>query len=205
MELFNKQDASHSIRHFPQPFLSRSGPERVIKGAAACTSPTKRSSLSSIYLVKISAFIHFGWTSEWGAFITLSLFSKPTLSLADISQGFCVKCEGRDSPLPPPPAPTESGQRFNALCPSFLSAVSHIRCQTLHRYSHTMQPVGVKRFTVESIHLEEEQAYFKMSFRWVPWIRYVSYYEPSLHSSIESRNSCVISQWIICFPASRAN
>lgn len=47
-----------------------------------------------------------GWTSEWGAFITLPLFSKPTLSLADISEVFCVKCEGRDSPLPPPPAPT---------------------------------------------------------------------------------------------------
>lgn len=47
-----------------------------------------------------------------------SLFSKPTLSLADISEVFCVKCEGRDSPVPPPPAPTESGQLFNTLCPS---------------------------------------------------------------------------------------
>lgn len=45
----------------------------------------------------------------------LPLFLKPTLSLADISEVFCVKCEGRDSPLPPPSAPTESGQLFNTL------------------------------------------------------------------------------------------
>lgn len=73
-----------------------------------------------------------GRTSEWGAFITLPLFSKPTLSLADISEIFCVKCEGRDSPLPPPPAPTESGRLFNTLSPPFLFAfpISDVRLCT---------------------------------------------------------------------------
>lgn len=84
-----------------------------------------------------------------------SLFSKPTLSLADISEVFCAKCEGRDSPVPPPPAPTESGQLFNTLCPSISAFFSHIRCKTLHSYSHTLQSVGVffsSFFLVELIH-----------------------------------------------------
>lgn len=71
-----------------------------------------------------------------------SLFSKPTLSLADISEVFCVKCEGRDSPVPPPPAPTESGQLFNTLCPSisafFFFPISDVRLYTVTQlFPHT--------------------------------------------------------------------
>lgn len=66
------------------------------------------------------AQVRLRWTSEWGAFIRRSLFSKPTISLADISEVFCVKMWRQRQP--PPPAPTESGQLFNTLCPPLLSA-----------------------------------------------------------------------------------
>lgn len=76
------------------------------------------------------------WTCDWGDFITISLFSKPTLWLADLSQVFCVKCEGSDSPLLPPPAPTESGRLFNAHRPTFpfcFFPVSDVRlCTDIH-------------------------------------------------------------------------
>lgn len=55
-----------------------------------------------------------------GDFITLSLFSKPALWLADLSQVFCVKCEGNDNPLLPAAAPTEPGRLFNARRPTSL-------------------------------------------------------------------------------------
>lgn len=72
--------------------------------------------------------VHLRWTCEWGPFITLPLFLLPTLSLVDISEVLCAKCEGKDNPLLPLPAPTESGQLSNVhFVPRFISAFSHNR------------------------------------------------------------------------------
>lgn len=89
---------------------------------------------------------HLEWTSEWGAF-HCALFSKPTLSLADIYEIFCVKCESRDRPLPPPPAThgVWPALQYTLSTFSFFPPVSD---QTLPSYFHTMQPVGVGGFGV---------------------------------------------------------
>lgn len=88
---------------------------------------------------------------------------KATLSLADISEVFCVKCEGRDSLLPPPPAPTESGQLFNTLRPPSPSCFFPYQMSDFTQIITHNAGCGCWRF-FELIH-HVTQGYVKFSFR----------------------------------------
>lgn len=83
-----------------------------------------------------------------------------------------------DSPLPPPPTPSESDQLVNTLCPSRLAAFFfffyHTHNQTL--YSNTLCSVECSRFffffSFELIHHATSEHISKFCFLLIPWIKY---------------------------------
>lgn len=93
------------------------------------------------------AWEQLGWTSEWGAFhYSLSVFKSLHSRWLTFLKSFVqnVKAETALCRLHQHPQSLASSSIHSV--PLSFSAFSRIRCQTLHRYSHTMQSVGVGGF-----------------------------------------------------------